>query len=306
MIGGRPRGCRHHSRRNRRPKTADRRRDTSDERHHHESRVFRLGSCVCCLQTRETPRKLAPPRGILVPAVAAPKDGFRRSGRPCDRPPLTVRPKPLGKVSFRPIPTRKPFTVAPCGARASPRGERPVGRCLRPFGRRPGPFEPVVAESVARPGDEAKGRRGIRVCPPETPLGFRVRAGTFAGSRREARDTRQKTPDTRRETGGRTTRPVPLDFGRVAPDARNPEGVRLAPRPLGVLERSGCATSHCLRLPLALRRRPWLDPVGSRCYPFPSVRCRRLVPPGPGVTRNPPALAAPRRGPKAFPGADPP
>ncbi len=224
--------------------------------------------------TRETPRKLAPPRGVPGPAVSASRGRSRRYERPFDRPCLTVRPRPSGKVSFRPVPARGPLPMAPCGADSAPFGGCPVGRSRPPFGLRADPFGPDVSVPVSLPGDTREGRACGGVRPPKTPMRFRERRRRFArrveirDTRHETRDTDQ-TPDSRRASSSRlglpgrrlppelcsSTLPHSVVEGKtITPrlggwDARNPEGVWLAPHPLGVLNRNSL---HCLEIPPTL------------------------------------------------------
>ena len=226
--------------------------------------------------TRETPRKLAPPRGVPGPAVSASRGRSRRYERPFDRSCLTVRPRPSGKVSFRPVPARGPLPMAPCGADSAPFGGCPVGRSRPPFGLRADPFGPDVSVPVSLPGDKREGRACGGVRPPKTPMRFRERRRRFA-RRVEIRDMRPRdteTPDTRHRLAAglifaaRAPRPPPparawlehppplrgggkddhSAFGGLG-EARNPEGVWLAPHPLGVLNRNSL---HCLEIPPTL------------------------------------------------------
>ncbi len=229
--------------------------------------------------TRETPRKLAPPRGVPGPAVSAPRGRSRRYERPFDRSCLTVRPRPSGKVSFRPVPARGPLPMAPCGADSAPFGGCPVGRSRPPFGLRADPFGPDVPVPVSLPGDTREGRACGGVRPPKTPMRFRERRRRFA-RRVEIRDTRYETRDTRHQTrGGRHLRGSGSQAAASRPSfARAPSptpwwrerrslrvwgaGTREAPREFGLrLTLSGfsietaCTISKYLRL--------WFDPSSS-------------------------------------------
>jgi hypothetical protein len=156
--------------------------------------------------TRETPRKLSPPRGVPGPAVSAPRGRSRRYERPFDRSCLTVRPRPCDEVFFRPVPARKPFPWAPCGTDSTPFGGCPVERSRPPFGLRADPFESDVSGPVSLPGDTREGRAIEHVRLPKTLMGFRDRRRRFAirDTRSETRDknqeSRTKTRDTRLET----------------------------------------------------------------------------------------------------------
>ncbi len=133
--------------------------------------------------TRETPRKLAPPRGVPGPAVSAPRGRFRRYERPFDRSCLSIRPKPSGEVSFHSVPARGPLPMAPCGADSAPFGGCPVELSRPPFGLRADPLGPDASVPVSLPGDKREGRAVERVRLPKTLMRFREGRRRFARRR---------------------------------------------------------------------------------------------------------------------------
>ena len=216
--------------------------------------------------TRETPRKLAPPRGVPGPAVSASRGRSRRYERPFDRSCLTIRPRPSGEVSFRPVPARRPLPMAPCEADAAPFGERPVERSRSPFGLRADPFGPGVPVPVSLPGDKSEGRRLRRVRPPETLLGFRERRRRFA-----------------RAATQRAARPLPCLVSRVSCfrsrscQREKPRGSSAFASPSrGSQPKQLAPFRHTSDSGLTLRLRCRLGSFALRFYPSPVVRCRSV------------------------------